>query len=142
MQADASDLRLPRRPYYVVSNPPFAITTALLRRLVQPGSRLIRADLVVQDQAARRWSTPAAPRAADGSNTSAPRSFPAFPASRVRPPPAVNTRVLTIEGWRREANDEASAGSGHLRVTKLTRRFGTYTVLAGPLRRRRGGRRR
>ena len=37
VQADASDLWLPRRPYRVVSNPPFAITAALLKRLVQPG---------------------------------------------------------------------------------------------------------
>ncbi len=34
VEADALDLRLPRRPFRVVSNPPFAITVALLRRLV------------------------------------------------------------------------------------------------------------
>ena len=45
--ADAADLRLPRRPFRVVANPPFAITTALLKRLTAPGSRLVRADLVV-----------------------------------------------------------------------------------------------
>jgi len=54
VRADASDLRLPRRPFRVVANPPFAITSALVRRLLAPGSRLLRADLVLQTAAARR----------------------------------------------------------------------------------------
>ena len=33
----------PRRPYSVVANPPFSVTTALLRRVLQPGSRLVGA---------------------------------------------------------------------------------------------------
>jgi 23S rRNA (adenine-N6)-dimethyltransferase len=56
VRADASDLRLPRRPFKVVSNPPFAITTALLRRLLQPASRLERADLVLPRWATMRWA--------------------------------------------------------------------------------------
>ncbi len=63
VRADAADLRLPRRPFRVVANPPFAITTALLRRLLAPGSRLVRADLVVPLHVARRWSSPRAPGA-------------------------------------------------------------------------------
>ena len=61
VRADAADLRLPRRPFHVVANPPFGITTSLLRRLLQPGSRLVGARLVLQEQAARRWTGPAAP---------------------------------------------------------------------------------
>jgi len=61
VRADATDLRLPRRPFRVVANPPFAITTALLRRLVAPGSRLVRADLVVPFHVARRWVEGPAP---------------------------------------------------------------------------------
>ena len=34
-------------PVRVVANPPFAITSALLKRLVHRGSRLITADLVM-----------------------------------------------------------------------------------------------
>ena len=45
VRADGPDLRLPRRPFKVVSNPPFGITTWLVKRLVSPGSRLVRADL-------------------------------------------------------------------------------------------------
>jgi 23S rRNA (adenine-N6)-dimethyltransferase len=97
VQADASDLRLPRRPYRVVSNPPFAISTMLLKRLLQPGSRLVRADLILQDQSARRWSGPHAPGASRWQ-----RDFFAVPRARVppsafRPPPPVPTRVLRIE---------------------------------------------
>ena len=47
VRADAADLRLPRRPFRVVANPPFAATTAILRRLLGPGSRLVAADLVL-----------------------------------------------------------------------------------------------
>lgn len=53
--ADASDLRLPRRAFRVVANPPFAIAMAVLRRLVAPGSRLVAADIVVPHHIARRW---------------------------------------------------------------------------------------
>lgn len=97
VQADAGDLRLPRRSYQVVSNPPFAITTQLLRRLLQPGSRLLTADLILQEPASRRWSSPGAPAA-----TRWQRDFRAFarrpvPATAFRPPAPVPTRVLRIE---------------------------------------------
>jgi hypothetical protein len=38
-----------------------SVTTALFRRLLQPGSRLVSAHLVIQEQAARRWAGPTAP---------------------------------------------------------------------------------
>jgi 23S rRNA (adenine-N6)-dimethyltransferase len=53
--ADAADLRLPRRPFRVVANPPFAVSTALLRRLTSRHSRLVRADLVLPVPVAARW---------------------------------------------------------------------------------------
>lgn len=55
VRADGADVRLPRRPFHVVANPPFAITVALLRRLTAPGSRLVRADLIVPWHVAERW---------------------------------------------------------------------------------------
>ena len=63
VQADAADLHLPRRPFRVVANPPFAITTALLRHLLSPASRLHSAHLVVPAHVAGRWSAGRAPRA-------------------------------------------------------------------------------
>lgn len=56
VRADASDLRLPRRPFVVVANPPFAITTALLRRLTHHASALDRAAIVVPVWQAARWT--------------------------------------------------------------------------------------
>ncbi|KHL16460.1 UNVERIFIED_CONTAM: hypothetical protein LK11_16090 [Mumia flava] len=51
--ADLRDLRLPRRPFRVVANPPFSLTSASLRLLLAPGSALVGAHLVLQRQAAR-----------------------------------------------------------------------------------------
>jgi 23S rRNA (adenine-N6)-dimethyltransferase len=56
VQADVSDLWLPHRPFRVVSNPPFATTAAVLRRLLAPSSQLVRADLVVPRYLAARWA--------------------------------------------------------------------------------------
>ncbi len=56
IRADAADLRLPRRPFSVVANPPFAITTALLTRLLHARSRLDRAVLVLPEFVAARWA--------------------------------------------------------------------------------------
>jgi 23S rRNA (adenine-N6)-dimethyltransferase len=103
VRADASDLRLPHRPFKVVANPPFGVTTALLRRLTTPSSRLDRASLVVPSWAAVRW---AAGRGACG-----PRSRGAFacalgprvPAAAFRPPPPHEPRVLLVSRrapWR------------------------------------------
>ena len=56
VRADASDLRLPRRPFHVVANPPFGITAALVRRLTCRSSALASAHLVVPRHAAMRWA--------------------------------------------------------------------------------------
>lgn len=63
VRADAGDLRLPRRPFRVVANPPFMVLSGLLRRLLAPGSRLVAADLVVPSNVARRWAEGRAPGA-------------------------------------------------------------------------------
>ena len=103
VRADASDLRLPRRPFKVVANPPFGATTALLRRLTAPSSRLEQASLVLPAWAATRW---AAGRGAGG-----PRSRQAFvcalgprvPTWAFRPPPPHEPRILLVHRralWR------------------------------------------
>ena len=97
VRADAADLRLPRRPFHVVANPPFATTSALLRRLLAPGSRLTSARIVVQHHAALRWSGPSAPAsgrwARDFDVTAARR----IPRTAFSPRPRVDTRVLRID---------------------------------------------
>lgn len=57
VEADASELRLPRRPYRVVANPPFAVSTAVLRRLLAPGGHLVSADIVLPASVAARWAS-------------------------------------------------------------------------------------
>jgi 23S rRNA (adenine-N6)-dimethyltransferase len=97
VQADAADLRLPRRPFRVVANPPFAVTSPLLRRLLARGSRLLTADLVLGRPAAVRW--------AGGELRGARRWMTTFDASVTRtiprsafaPRPSVDAVVLRIE---------------------------------------------
>jgi 23S rRNA (adenine-N6)-dimethyltransferase len=57
LTADALAVPLPRRPFRVVANLPFGSTAAILRRLLgDPRTPLERADLVLQEQAARRYA--------------------------------------------------------------------------------------
>lgn len=90
VRADASELRLPDRPFRVVSSPPYGISSALIRALLVPHSRLRSADLVLQRAAARRFA-----------GTRANRRFDlriAYPVPRraFRPPPQVDSVVLQI----------------------------------------------
>lgn len=94
--ADALDLWLPRRPFRVVSNPPFAITVALLRRLVAPGSRLERADIIVPWHTARRWAAGDAPGAGRWLRQYEVGTGRALPRSALSPPPPGGVAVLVI----------------------------------------------
>jgi 23S rRNA (adenine-N6)-dimethyltransferase len=99
--ADAEDLRLPRRPYHVIANPPFAISSPLLRRLLQPGSRLITARLILARQTALRWAAPDAPGGARWRREFDARPGLRLPRSAFRPSPRVDVQVLEIH--RRKA---------------------------------------
>ncbi len=91
VQADAADLRLPRRPFRVVANPPFAITTALLRRLLSPRSQLVSAHLVVPLHVAARWTAGRGVGAGGWEFRTA-----RLPASSLRPHPPSPVAVLAI----------------------------------------------
>ena len=98
VQADARDLRLPRRAFRVVSNPPWSITGPLMRRLLHPASRLERADLLLKRSASRRW--------ADLGHLDGRRFHlgSAVPRRAFRPAPPTDGRVLVIsrrDGGRR-----------------------------------------
>lgn len=56
LELDLAELRLPRRPFRVVANPPFAMTAELVRMLLGSPA-LLSADLVIQRAAAQRWAT-------------------------------------------------------------------------------------
>jgi 23S rRNA (adenine-N6)-dimethyltransferase len=96
VEADGADLRLPRRPFHVVANPPFAIISALLHRLLHSGSRLVSAHVVLQDQVVRRWTGPDAPGARRWARTFAVCAGRPLPRSAFEPPPRVPCRLLVI----------------------------------------------
>ncbi len=96
VRADAADLRLPRRPFRVVANPPFAITTSLLRRLLAPGSRLMAADIVLQRSAAQRWVSGAAPGARRWQRDYALRLGRRVPRHAFAPRPPVDATLLVV----------------------------------------------
>ncbi|MGI8613808.1 MAG: rRNA adenine N(6)-methyltransferase family protein [Nocardioidaceae bacterium] len=53
--ADLLAFKLPDRVFRVVANPPYALTTPLLRMLLAPGSRLRAADLILQRAVVSHW---------------------------------------------------------------------------------------
>jgi len=91
VEADAgTSLLLPHKPFRVVANPPYGISTALLRALTARGSRLVRADLVLQRAVARkaagepRWGRWHA------------RLGMSLPRHAFQPRPAVDSAVLVL----------------------------------------------
>ncbi|HYZ99975.1 MAG TPA: rRNA adenine N-6-methyltransferase family protein [Acidimicrobiales bacterium] len=108
VRADATDLRLPRRPFRVVANPPFGATTAILKRLLAPGSRLVAADLVLPHAAARRWATPRAPGAGRWGHRYVVGTGRAIPRSAFTPPGTADCTTLVVRGiYRRPDGDPA-----------------------------------
>jgi 23S rRNA (adenine-N6)-dimethyltransferase len=111
VQADAADLRLPRRPFHVVANPPFAITTALIRRLLSPGSQLVSAHIVVPRYSAERWSSQQHHGANRWSRSFAVTVDRVLPRTAFRPVPPGQVAVLRIE--RRTAPTARSRAPRH-----------------------------
>lgn len=93
--ADVTQLRLPRRPFRVVANPPFAVLATLLQRLTARNSLLQRADLVVPAQVAARWSRGAAPGFNEASRFTAQVAY-RLPDVAFDPPATQGTAVLVI----------------------------------------------
>lgn len=94
--ADAGDLRLPRRPFHVVANPPFAATSAVLRRLLHPSSALVSARLVLDERAIARWAGRAAPAAGRWQRHFEIVVGERLPRNAFDPPPAVRCRVFSL----------------------------------------------
>jgi 23S rRNA (adenine-N6)-dimethyltransferase len=93
VHADATSIRLPGRPFRVVANPPYGISSSLLRTLLAPGSRLIAADLVLQRAVVREYASGAARRFSLTAGLTLPRR--AF-----LPPPHVDSAVLVVRRRR------------------------------------------
>jgi 23S rRNA (adenine-N6)-dimethyltransferase len=118
--ADALTVPPPRRPFRVVASPPFGSTAAILRRLLgDPRVRLERADLVLQEQAARRYAArwPATPeRIAWGAWYELGTGRRLRPSS-FQPRPRVTAAVLVA----RRRRPPLVPVAGHRRFTALVR---------------------
>lgn len=100
VEADILEMPLPRRPFRVVANPPYAVCAALVRRLTDHRSHLVKADLVVPRWMAQRYAA------------SPPRGYSAavgqhVPASAFDPAPRSDSAVLvlrrSVSGRRRRS---------------------------------------
>jgi 23S rRNA (adenine-N6)-dimethyltransferase len=93
LELDAASIRLPGRPFRVVANPPYGISSSLLRTLLAPDSKLVAADLVLQRAVVRKYAS------------SAMRRFSlhmglALPRRAFLPPPHVDSAVLVVRRRR------------------------------------------
>ncbi len=98
VEGDLLGVALPRQPFTVVANLPFAVGTRAVRRLLADGHGLRVAVLVLQLEAARRIA--GVPRGGRFAATWAPWYTVEFvatlPATAFRPVPTVNAGVLRI----------------------------------------------
>ena len=100
VEADAREVELPREPFRVVANLPFAGTNEILRHLLDdPRVPLVRADLVVQWGVAVKRALPW-PSTVNGVVWGAwysTRVARRLPRSAFAPPPSVDAAVLVFE---------------------------------------------
>jgi 23S rRNA (adenine-N6)-dimethyltransferase len=97
VEADAASLRLPGRPFRVVANPPYGMSSSLLRTLLAPGSRLVGADLVLQRAVVRRHASGDAP---GGMRRFSQTVGLMLPRRAFLPPPQVDSAVLVVRRRR------------------------------------------
>jgi 23S rRNA (adenine-N6)-dimethyltransferase len=93
------DFRVPRRPFRVIGSLPFGTTTAILRHLLDdPGSPLVRADLIVQWEVARKRATmpPSTLLSASWAPWWCFEVGRRIPAGAFRPVPSVDAAVLRV----------------------------------------------
>jgi len=90
VRADVATVRLPRRPFRVVANPPWAVAESVRAHLLRAPA-LVRADLVLPRWLARRWAAQS-PHIAVGSSLRA-ESF--------SPPAPTGSAVAVLHGRRR-----------------------------------------
>ena len=117
VEADATTVRLPGRPFRAFGNLPFGVTTQLLRRLLDDStSPLARADVIVQYEVARKRTSPW-PSSLRSLSWAPWWEFSIarrLPSACFDPPPSVDGAVLSITrrvrpllepGRRREFED-------------------------------------
>ena len=133
-EADAREVELPREPFRVVANLPFAGTNEILRHLLDdPRVPLVRADLVVEWGVAVKRALPW-PSTVNGVVWGAcysTRVARRLPRSAFAPPPSVDAAVLVFE--RRPAPlVPIERASGYRRFVARGFREGRRLVRAAP----------
>ena len=125
VEADATELALPREPFRVVANLPFHRTTDLLHLLLDdPSARLVRADLVVEWDVAVRRALPW-PSTVNGVvwgafwETSLARRLP---RTLFSPPPAADAGVLVVRRRARPLVPRGQAAAYRAYVAREFRR--------------------
>jgi 23S rRNA (adenine-N6)-dimethyltransferase len=96
VQADVTRLHLPRRPFRVVANPPFAVSVAILKRLFGTERPLLSADLVLPHHLAVRWSNGRGATMSRWPRDVVALLGPRVPAHAFRPPPPSPVSVLQL----------------------------------------------
>ena len=96
VQCDIGDFRWPHRPFRVVANPPYAMSSAVLRSLLAPGSQLAGADLVLPRHVVRRWTAGRTAAIARGARRYRLSEGRALPRRAFQPPPQVDSAVLVV----------------------------------------------
>lgn len=96
VRADVACLTLPHRPFRVVANPPYAISSVLLGLLLAPRSLLVSADLVLQRAVVRRVVEGRSPGSHHWRRHWDVQAGRALPRRAFHPPPHVDSTVLLI----------------------------------------------
>jgi 23S rRNA (adenine-N6)-dimethyltransferase len=93
VEADVASIRLPHRPFRVIANPPYGISSSLLRTLLVPGSRLVAADIVLQRAVVHK-------HASGGVRGFSLTAGLTLPRRAFLPPPRVDSAVLIVRRRR------------------------------------------
>lgn len=96
VECDIEAFRLPRQPFRVVANPPYSMSSAVVRSLLAPGSRLVAADLVLPRAVVRRFADGRPAQAARWSRRYVLHPGRSLPRRAFQPPPQVDSAVLVI----------------------------------------------
>jgi 23S rRNA (adenine-N6)-dimethyltransferase len=95
LELDAAELRLPARPFRVVANPPYGITSFLLRQLLTTRSGLTGAHLVLQRAVVRKYTVDPHRRFHLDRRFHLERGLQ-LPRNAFSPPPKVDSAVLVV----------------------------------------------
>ena len=96
VQFDLSEFRPPRQPFRVVANPPYSMSTAIVRSLLGPRSGIVAADLVLQRALMRRLSEARAPGGQRWLREFDIQRGRSLPRAAFDPRPHVDSAVLVI----------------------------------------------